>query len=287
MRIPFILLLIVFTAACGVKIQGVEIGRLTSTLSNIGEMGSKDEEEEIQLGRDTSQALLKNAKLSSNASLQRYVNQVGYSLIKQSSRPNLPWRFVVLENQSINAFAAPGGYVFITTGMLNSLTNEAALAGVLAHEIAHVLERHHLTTLENKTKRSLLTDLAVLGVQGSQAKNYSESNSASPSKAASAFERSVHTLYEKGLDKQDELDADKVGILLTAKAGYDPFAFIGVLQAIQSRENLQQEELMRFTSTHPDAEHRLTSLEPTLIKLERHELELKVLRERFIARTQY
>lgn len=287
MRKVILIVIISLLTACGVKIQGIEIDRVVSAISSVGDLGAKDQEEEIEIGQETSRSLLDKTQLANDQTIQRYVNQVGYWLVRHTSRADLPWRFVVINDPSINAFAAPGGNIFITTGMVGSLTSEAELAGVLAHEIAHVLQRHHLVALQGKAQRGLVSDLAMLGVQSQQAKHYADNQKSNETNVSSAFERSVQTLYERGLDRTDEMEADRIGIQLAAKAGYDPYAFINVLQVIQSRESGNHRELKRFVKTHPSAEQRLSELEPTLIKLEKYELEMKLLSERFVANTQY
>ena len=105
------------------------------------------EQEEIELGKGIAANLLGAAPLVPDAALQTYVNRVGKWLAMHSERPGLPWHFGVLDTDSVNAFATPGGYVFITRGLLLQMRDESELAGVLAHEISHVTERHALETM--------------------------------------------------------------------------------------------------------------------------------------------
>src|SRR5512142_2756101 len=107
-----------------------------------------DESEEIAIGRQIAGDLLGAAPLVKDARLQKYVNQVGEWVASQSERPDLPWHFGVIESEDVNAFAAPGGYIFVTKGLYRLLQNEADLAGVLGHEIGHVVKQHHLKILQ-------------------------------------------------------------------------------------------------------------------------------------------
>ena len=137
-----------------------DLGKLTTELIKQNEEVST--EEEVSIGGNLISGLLGAAPLVDNSELQHYVNDVGFWVASQSERKDLPWRFGVIDSNGINAFAAPGGYVVITIGLYNLLDNEAQLAGVLAHEISHVVEKHHLNALQ-ETKQ--LNTLAKLGSQ--------------------------------------------------------------------------------------------------------------------------
>jgi predicted Zn-dependent protease len=106
--------------------------------------------EEISLGRQIAGNLLGAAPLVKDAALQKYVNSVGRWVASQSERPDLPWRFGVIESEDINAFAAPGGYIMITKGLYRQLSNEAQLAGILGHEIGHIVKKHQLKVLQKQ-----------------------------------------------------------------------------------------------------------------------------------------
>jgi predicted Zn-dependent protease len=106
-------------------------------------VGTPEEEEERAMGQDFAATLLGASPLLDNADVQKYVNRVGLYVALQGTRPNLAWRFGVIDNPNVNAFATPGGYVFITRGLLERLNSEAELAGALAHLIA-LVQRNHL-----------------------------------------------------------------------------------------------------------------------------------------------
>ncbi|HEU5283717.1 MAG TPA: M48 family metalloprotease, partial [Burkholderiales bacterium] len=116
----------------------------------IGALRGVSAEEEAVIGRQIAGNLLGAAPLVKDDKLQAYVNRVGRWVALQSGRPDLKWTFGVIESADINAFAAPGGYVFVTRGLYARLQDEAQLAGVLAHEVGHVQQKHHLKLLQQQ-----------------------------------------------------------------------------------------------------------------------------------------
>ena len=121
-----------------------ESGGLKQTLTNLRQ---PTQAEEVEIGDGVAETLLGARPLLDDPELQRYVNAVGMWVAQQSERPGLPWHFGVNDSDHINAFAAPGGYIIVTKGMMKQLRNEAELAGVLGHEVAHVTQKHHLKAL--------------------------------------------------------------------------------------------------------------------------------------------
>ena len=158
--------LIINLSACqgleGVQVQGVDLGKLASAGQHLTNMGQKSVDEERVIGQNTATILLSKAAVLNNPPLQTYVNRVGLWVAQHSERPDLPWRFVVLDSPQVAAYAAPGGYVFITSGMLTRMNSEAELAGVLAHEVAHVVQKHHLQAIQQQAQTGLLTTLPLL-----------------------------------------------------------------------------------------------------------------------------
>jgi predicted Zn-dependent protease len=208
-----------------------------------------DETQEVEIGRQLAAVLLGSKPRHPDAALQRYVNELGRWISLQSSRPQLPWTFVVLDDSGFNAFAAPGGYVFVTHGLVQAAGGEAELGGVLAHEITHVVEKHHLKSLNKAAQAALAGQLVA-----SQIKN----NLASA--VASQFLDMAKTLYSKGLEREDEFDADRHGVVLAARAGLDPYGLPSLLQGLASvRPDHPQVALA--LSTHPPTELRLVALE--------------------------
>ncbi len=205
------------------------------------------EKDEIQLGRGIAANLLGAAPLVPDPQLQAYVNRLGKWLAMHTDRPNLPWHFGVLDTESVNAFATPGGYVFITRGLLLQMRDEAELAGVLAHEISHVVEKHALETM----KKGAFLEFA--GDTLSQALR--SEGSAEFSKIVSAGTE----VFARGLDKQDEFAADRMGVVIAARAGYDAYGLPGTLQTLAAI-NPKDDAVALMFKTHPDPSERLERL---------------------------
>ena len=204
-------------------------------------------EKEVEIGRGMSASLLGAAPLVDNDKTQRYVNRVGQWLASQTEREELTWHFGVLDVETVNAFAAPGGYIFVTKGLMRLCGTESELAGVLAHEIGHVLQRHHLEALRKQAASELATDLAsdVISEHGFNAK---------------PFIKSGMELFARGLDRADELEADRIGVVIATRAGYEPYGLPRVLLTLNDM-NPADSNLAWLTSTHPPSSERLSVLE--------------------------
>jgi beta-barrel assembly-enhancing protease len=225
------------------------LNRILDAAKNVGQAtGEIDEKQEIQIGRDMGSRLLGAAPLVADARVQRYVNHVGRWLAAQTERPDLPWPFGVLDAPQVNAFAAPGGTIFVTRGLIERMRSEAELAGVLAHEIAHVLQKHHLKAIQKNAKASLAGEALSMALQ--------DQNSLVRDKLISFGTE----LYARGLDKSDELEADRLGMVIAARGGYDPYGLPTVLQTLQ-RMNPQDSGLALMFKTHPTPSERLDALE--------------------------
>lgn len=224
-----------------------DLGKLTTDLIKLNEKVST--EEEITIGGNLISGLLGAAPLVDNSELQYYVNDVGFWVASQSERSNLPWKFGVIDSNGINAFAAPGGYIVITIGLYNLLDNEAQLAGVLAHEISHVVEKHHLNALQKNRQVNILAKLGSLALE----------KDGKDIEAANALVNAGVQLYSTGLDRKLEYDADLKGVVLAARAGYDPYALLDVLITIDSI-NPSAASLTVMLKTHPPTAERLDRL---------------------------
>ena len=213
---------------------------------------SIDEPREIEIGRQLASVLLGSKPLHPDAALQRYVNRLGRWISLQSDRPQLPWTFGVLDDPGFNAFAAPGGYIFVTKGLVDQV-DEAELAGILAHEITHVTARHHLKALGAKARSGIATQLIASQVRSNAVGSF----------VSGQMLALGRDLYARGLDRGDEFDADRQGVALAARAGFDPYGLPAVLQ--QLRTATPDNPLFTLTlATHPPAQQRLEQLEVTM-----------------------
>lgn len=208
--------------------------------------GNTSPEEETAIGQQVAGNLLGAAPLVRDDGLQRYVNRVGRWVALQSERPDLAWHFGVIESDDLNAFAAPGGFIFLTKGLYLKLNSEAELAGVLGHEIGHVLRQHHLKLMQKSHGIA-----ALGGALGQKAKNKSELVQNLIGNGAEVFAR--------GLDKDAEYEADRIGVVLSARAGYDAFALPAVLAEIGHVAKTDKSVSLLF-KTHPHPEDRLGQL---------------------------
>jgi predicted Zn-dependent protease len=231
--------------------SGGLFGILTKAISQREALlGNISEEKESQMGAAAADVLLGAAPLVDDPELQRYVNTVGLWIALQTERADRDWRFGVLEDDTVNAFAAPAGYVFITKGLFLVFRSEAELAGVLAHEIAHVVARHHVNAMVKQERFKFLADAA-------------QTASGEGGLIASAAVAASKELYSTGLDKSLEFEADRKGAVVAARAGYDPYGLVHTLMTLDGA-GADPEFLGFFLSTHPATGERLDALNTAL-----------------------
>ena len=256
------------------NLRDLNINRLVDTVKGVGKATREiDESEEIAIGNDVAARLVGAAPLLADTTVQRYVNRVGRWLASQSERPDLPWRFGVLDAPQVNAFAVPGGTILITRGLLEKMTSEAELAGVLAHEIVHVVRKHHLKAIQKGALAQLSADAA-----GAALKNVN-------SEARSKLVAFGTEMYARGLDKGDELEADRLGVVIAARGGYDAYGLPAVLQTLQGINPADSAVALMF-KTHPAPGERLEVLGSRMqATLDAYSAQPQ-LRERFVAETQ-
>lgn len=208
--------------------------------------GDYSPQEEARIGKQIAGDLLGAVPLVRDDKLQRYVNLVGNWVALQSGRKDVTWHFGVLDTEDINAFAAPGGYIFVTKGLYRRLNNEAELAGVLAHEIAHVTKKHHLKVLKQSSLIGALGQAASSKVQ--------DSDPAVQNLIGNGAE-----IMARGLDKSAEYEADRVGIVFAARAGYTPWGLPDVLQDMAGLPAKDSRTSLLY-KTHPHPADRLAAL---------------------------
>lgn len=205
--------------------------------------------EEAEVGAASAALLLGGAPLYKNDKVERYVNQVGMWVAMQTGRKDIQWRFGVLDSPNVNAFAAPSGYVLVTRGLLVRLNNEAELAGVLAHEITHVVKRHYVFAYLKAQQ---------LGGGVKLVQTAAESQGAIDQKTSAQIGNVFRGVYAKGLSEGDEFEADAGGVVYATRAGYDPYGLPRVLAMYASSDD--SSVLSLLVSTHPDPNKRLDRL---------------------------
>lgn len=211
--------------------QGIQILQL----SNISDR------QEVQLGNQINDQLVgSQVRLYRNARINRYVDQIGQRLAAASERPDLPYTFQVVRDDSVNAFATMGGFVYVTTGLLSTVDNEAQLAGVMGHEIAHITERHALKQMRQAAvTRGIAT---AAGVDTNRLVNLG-----------------VEFALKRPGSRSDELEADRKSLQMLAKAGYPPSAMVAFLEKL-----LDQPSPPSFLSTHPATNDRISAIQKML-----------------------
>lgn len=239
----------VAVATFGGRAEAGQLGGINKGLSvakkanDVRDLAMTDAEEQ-ELGKQVSERIRTRYGVVQDAGVHRYVSLVGLALAQGSTRPTLPWTFIVLDTDGVNAFAAPGGYVHITRGALALIKNEAELAGVLGHEIIHVTEKH--------TIRSIQKSKAVqMGAQETMS-----GNSALMQRAVTA---TYDNIVERGFGRAEENESDQMGIALANKTGYAPNGLIGFLTTLKDRNKDSKEKRGLFAS-HPEMQERLDKI---------------------------
>lgn len=202
---------------------------------------------EITFGRNIAARILGRYKPYDNPALIKYVNLVGASLALSTNRPELEFHLMILDTEEINAFAAPGGYIFITKGAMKYMKDESELAGVLAHEVAHITEKHVVKELKIKGKDDS-SDIAKLIGGGSDA-----------ARAAfgQAVDKGLELIFKDGYKKEDELQADKTSVAISTLTGYDPSGLARYLDRIKP---LKEKTPLPVNDDHPTFNIRIKQI---------------------------
>ena len=200
--------------------------------------------EERELGEQVSLQLRQHFGVFQDEPVTKYVSLVGSVLAQKSSRSNLDWKFIVLDTDGVNAFAAPGGFIHITRGLLGLMKTESELAGVLGHEITHVTAKHTVRAIQKSKGISFANDevnkgggLTKLGLK-------------------KLVDATYKTIFEGELSREDENEADEVGVQLANGVGYAPTGMLEVLKKIDARNGGREDRNGLFAS-HPATQDRI------------------------------
>jgi predicted Zn-dependent protease len=224
-------------------------------------------EEEVALGEGITSGFLGAAPLHSDANLQRYVNRVGKWLALHSERPELPWSFGVIRNDTINAFAMPGGTVLVSRGLLQRLGSESELAAVLAHEIAHVVKKHQLAAIQSSMNSEAWADLGKEAAGQAIGRRGGDVMGLKTKLSNAGVDLVKNGVFLRPLDRSMEHEADRLGVVIATRAGYDPYGLVAVLQMLGQAE--ADHSRTSILDTHPAAGERLGELERFMPALER------------------
>ena len=212
-------------------------------------------EQEIALGLQAAPEMAQqHGGLSSNTQAAQKIKEIGQKIVAQSAARNSPYKFdfhLLADPNTVNAFALPGGQIFITEGLLKNMTSEAQVAGVLGHEVGHVVGRHSAEQVAKSQLTQGLSGAAAVGLYDPE----------HPSTAAAAAGAAmVAKLMTLRFGREDELEADRMAVRFTADGGYDPRAMIGVMQTLE-RVGGGGSGGPEFTQTHPNPGNRIAEIE--------------------------
>ena len=240
-RLCFLFALLVTAAACA-----------TNPVTGKKQISLLSEAEEMAIGQQQDAEIRREMGVYDDPALQRYVNDIGQELARVSHRPNLPWTFTIVDNPAINAFALPGGYIYLTRGILAYLDDEAELAGVLGHEIGHVTARHAAQAYTRQAQAGI--GLTILSIFVPSTAPFADLGSAG-----------LSVLFLRH-GRDAELEADRLGVEYGSGAGYDPAGVPRFLATLARVNALSERGVPNWLSTHPDPGSRVTKAEPIASK---------------------
>jgi predicted Zn-dependent protease len=227
-------------------------GCATNPATGNREFSLMSEAQEIQIGQQMDAEVRKEMGVYQDAELQRYVQEIGMKLARASDRPNLPWHFTVVDAPAVNAFALPGGYIYLTRGIMPFLDNEAQLAGVLGHEIGHVTARHSAQQYTKSTSASV--GLALLNIFVPESRPF-----------GGLAESGLGLLFLKH-GRDDERQADSLGVEYAARTGWDPAGVAGMLNTLARLDEASgsRKGVPNWLSTHPAPADRVQEVQGLL-----------------------
>ena len=204
--------------------------------------------EERQIGDQVSTQLISRFGVLQDAEVTKYLSLVGNVIAQVSTKPNLQWEFIVLDTEGVNAFAAPGGFIFVTKGLLGLIKNEAELAGVLGHEVIHVTVRHSINSIKKNNAVSFTAD--EVSAQGGLGQSL----------ITKLAQRAYADILDNKFSREDEKDSDENGVQLANKVGYAPAGLSSALTKVMER-NKDQKEPNGIFASHPAIQERITNID--------------------------
>jgi len=231
----------------------------TNPVTGKSELSLVSEQQEIQMGQQGAQQVAQEVGLIKDQALQNYVQSVGSAIATKSERPNLPWTFRAVDDPSPNAFALPGGYVFVTRGLLDLMNNEAELASVLGHEIGHVTARHSVHQMSQQQLAQLALGVGAI-------------LSPTVAQLGEAASQGLGLLFLK-YSRDDESQADDLGFRYALNQGYDVRYMDDVFRSLQRiEESSKQSPLPTWLQTHPGEADRIQAIDKKLAQLQPNQL---------------
>jgi predicted Zn-dependent protease len=229
-------------------IVALSVACATNPVTGKKQMSLLSEAEELAIGQQQDAEIRREMGVYDDPNLQRYVNEIGQELARNSHRPTLPWTFTIVDNAAINAFALPGGYIYVTRGLLAYLDDESELAGVLGHEIGHVTARHAAQAYTRQAQANL--GLTILSIFVPSTRPFADLGATG-----------LGVLFLKH-GREAELEADRLGVEYGSGAGYDPSGVPRFLATLARVNAMSERGVPNWLSTHPDPGSRVTKAEP-------------------------
>lgn len=213
-------------------------------------------QQEVQMGQQYAQQINAQLPIVEDAEVNRYINVLGDSIAKLSDNRNLDWHFFIVNTDEVNAFAVPGGFIYVNRGLIERADKMDQLAGVLGHEIGHVINRHTVKQMEKQQEANVGVTLACIltNVCNSQA-------------SQAAINVAGSALFAK-FSRQDETEADEVGIQYVTRAGIDPRGIPEMFRKLLEERQSAPSALDAWFSTHPTEESRITDTNALIAKID-------------------
>jgi len=235
-------------------------GCAVNPVSGKNELSLVSQSDEIAMGKQGAADVARTIGLYNDPAVQAYVSKVGLTLAKQTPRPDLPWQYQVVDDPAVNAFALPGGFVFVNRGLIERVDSLDELAGVLGHEIGHVTQRHSVKLQQKGEIAQIGTGLAcVLTRVCSQA-------------AGVGINASEGAMFAK-FSRDAEHEADSVGMIYVVKAGIDPRGMTSMFEKLLAERQRSPEKLEAWFINHPIEEDRIGFTLDAIDKMDRQQLE--------------
>ena len=240
----------VFLALLGMTLTVAGCLMVTNPATQKEEFVLFNDLQEVQIGQQVVSEVEKEYKVSQDLRLNSWVEEIGQRLVAVSERKNLQFQFKVLDRDEINAFALPGGFIYVHKGLLEAVDHDAELAGVLAHEIGHVTARHGIRKLQTHIGYNLLMDILF------------KDNAKAQELMNVGF-----TLVVLGYGRENEFQADKLSVIYALRAGYNPHGIAQFLQKIKQMQKREPSIVETLLSTHPPTSERIKRVNEEIARL--------------------
>jgi predicted Zn-dependent protease len=262
----------IFRFPASIVLLALAIACATNPVTGRREFSLMSEAQEISLGQESDPQIKQEMGVYNDAGLESYISSIGQRIAKVSERPHLPWRFTVVDQPAINAFAVPGGFIYFTRGILPFLDNEAEVAGVMGHEVGHVTARHSAQQYTRGLGGQI--GLTALGIFVPAARPFGDLSA-----------QALGVLFLK-YGRDDELQSDSLGARYISALGWDPEAIPGFLTTLGRLDEAQGDRrgVPNWLSTHPEPLARVDEIRPVIEKLKAGRSDFSTNREEFLRR---